>query len=484
MNNSSLKHKAIKGVLWSAVDKLMIRGAGFIISIIIARILSPSDYGLIGMIAIFMALSNLLIEGGFSQALVQKRDRTQTDFSTAFFFNVIVGIVCYCVIYLIAPLIGSFYSAPDIVDILRVLGLSVILNSLSTVQRANLLVKIDFKTTAKINAISTVISGTSGVFMAYNSFGVWALVYQTLIQQSSTVLFLWVLGNWRPTMEFSKVSFNQLFGFGSKLLLAGGVATVMNEIYSVTIGRFYHASELGFYTRSVQTTDLISGTVNEVINSVTFPILSSVQDERVRMVSAYSKMLAMTAFVIFPVMILLAVVASPFVQVLLTDKWLPAVPLIQWLCLARMFTPISSLNMSILNAIGRSDLFMKLDLLKMPLTILTMVITLPIGLEAVVIGNFISTLICYFMNAYLPGKLFGFGVKAQFKIFKKSIVATILMTMLTMMIISFIDNPLVKLCVGCFSGFLIYLFVAKLLKMKELSEIELLVVNFVKGRLC
>lgn len=482
MSSQSLKNKAIKGVLWSAVDKLAVRAISFAVSIIIARILSPDDYGIIGMIAIFMALSSMLVDSGFSQALVQKHDRSQTDFSTAFFFNIIVGIGCYIIIFAIAPLVGEFYNSPTLIPILRVLGLTIIINSLCTVQRANLLIKIDFKTTAKINVLSLILSGTVGIWLAYAGFGVWALVFQSITQQTATTIFLWLFGRWRPTAEFSTQALKRLFGFGSKLLVAGSVATVMREVYSVVIGKFYLAAQLGFYTRAVQTTDLVSGTVNEVINSVTFPLLSSMQQERERMIKAYSKMLSMTALIIFPIMTLLAVVASPLVEVLLTEKWMPAVPLLQWLCFARMFTPISSLNMNILNAIGRSDLFMKLDLSKMPLTIVMMIITLPISVEAVVIGNFIATFICYFINAYLPGKLFGFGVTAQFKIFWKIIIATAVMAILTIGVMYYIDNSLIKLIVGCCSGVVFYYLCGKAIRISELKEVEKIIINILKKR--
>lgn len=458
--------------MWSTVDKIFVRASAFIINIIIANILDPSDYGVVAMIMIFMALSSLLIDSGMSQALVQKKDRNQTDFSTAFFLNIFIALACYGILFVIAPFIAAFYHTPLLTPILRVYSIGLIFNSLCTVQRAQLLIKIDFKTLAKVNIISVLLSGGLGVWMASSGWGVWTLVYQPLIQQFLTSVFLWILGNWRPTMEFSIASFKRLFGFGSKLLIAGSIATVIREIYSVVIGKYYAKEQLGFYSQAVKITDVVSGTVNEMINSVTFPILSSIQDERERMVSAYSRMLSMTAFFIFPIMTLIAILCPALIRILLPERWLPVIPLIQWLCFARMFTPISSLNMNILNAVGRSDLFLKLDISKIPIVVATMLITLPISVKAVVIGSFISAFICYFVNAYLPGKYFNFGAKAQFKIFYKIAIATIIMAATTILFIHFVNSDWIKLFGGSIIAVFSYYISSRILKIPDTEEIR------------
>ena len=478
--NGSLKQKALRGVMWSAIDKVGARMARFLVSIIVARILMPSDYGIIGMLLIFMALSNLLLDSGIGQALVQKKDRTQTDFSTAFYFNIFIGFVCYIILFFAAPLVARFYNVPVLVPVLRVFSIGLVLNSLCIVQRARLMINIDFKTMTIINFSGVLISGAVGIWTAYKGLGVWALVYQQLAYQTVSVLLLWFLGKWIPAVEFSKESFKHLYRFGVNLLVAGGVATIMREIYSIVIGKVYHATELGYYSKSVGLTDTVSGTVNEIINSVTFPILASIQHERERMVAAYSNMLSMTAFFIFPAMTLMALLAPFFVKVVLTEKWVVAIPLIQWLCFARMFTPISSLNMNILNAIGRSDLFLKLDLSKLPLSIITMVITLPIGVNAVVIGNFICTFICYFINAYLPGKYFGFGVTAQFRIFYKKIISTLIMAGCVIFIVYLINNDILKLIIGSIVALASYYAVSFLLKVPEVKEVNAVLLKIVK----
>lgn len=468
---SELKNKAISGVLWSAIDKIGVKTIAFVVSVVIARILSPSDYGTIGMILVFIAVANIFIDSGMSQALVQRKNRSVSDMSTAFYFNVAISICCYLILFFCAPLIANFYNVDELSLILRVLGLNIIISAFATVQRANLIASLDFRTIAYVNVSAVIVSGIAGIWMAYSDFGVWALVGQQMTSIGTATLVYWILGKWRPCASFSKESFISLWNFGSKLLATGVVATIMREIYSVAIGKIYRSSELGYYTRAVQTSELVAMTTNDVINAVTFPILSSLQDNREHMVAVYGKMLGMTAYFIFPIMTGLAVVASPFISVLLTDKWLPAVPLLQWLCFARMFSPISSLNMNILNAIGRSDLFMKLDFSKLPLTIITMIITIPLGVEAIVIGNFIWTFICYFMNAYLPGKLFNFGIIAQFKIFWKIIVATLLMSLVIYISMNLFSCAIIKLTIAIIIGVVSYIFISYFMNIKEMKEV-------------
>lgn len=479
---NDLKSKTLKGILWSAIDKAGVKAVSFIVSIVIARILSPADYGVIGMILVFIVIANIFIDSGMSQALVQRKHRSAEDMATAFYFNIAISVICYIVLFFSAPAIANFYSVPLLVTILRVLGLNIVIAAFATVQRANLLAKLDFKTIAVVNICSVTVSGVAGIWMAYAGYGVWALVGQQMSSIFTSSCVFWLFGKWHPTAPFSKESFKKLWNFGSKLLATGLVSTIIREINSVAIGRIYRSEELGYYTRAVQTSDMVAITTNEVINAVTFPVLSSLQDNREQMVSVYSRMLGMTAFFIFPIMTGLAVVARPFISVLLTDKWLPAVVLLQWLCFARMFTPISSLNMNILNAIGRSDLFMKLDFSKIPLTIATMAITIPIGVEAIVIGSFVNTFICYFINAYLPGKLFNFGVKAQFRIFWRIMLCTGLMALFTWLVTFKIDNELTQLIVGILAGILSYIVFSSIFRIKELVEIKQIVLSKINQR--
>lgn len=467
----ALRDKALIGFVWSFVEKASVRGVSFIIGLLLARLLSPSDYGLIGMLAILMSVSQIFIESGFSKALVQKQDRNEVDFSTVFYFNIGVAILFYFVLFCFAPIVADFYAEPSLCTILRVLAINVILGSFNIVQRARLLIKIDFKTLAQVNFISTLISGLIGVFLAYCNYGVWALVYQTLLCTCLISVLLSAFTRWCPQWVFSFRSLKSMFSFGVNLLFAGIYAVVLDNIYTIAIGKRFHASELGYYTRSTQITDVAVGTIGEILNAVTYPLFASIQSDRKRLATVYSKMLSMTAFIVFPVMTLLAVLAFPLVRLVLTDKWLSAVPLIQWLCFARILTPISVLNMNILNAIGRSDLYLKVDLMKLPVIVLTMIFTIPLGVKAVVVGNLVSTIICYFINTYYPGKLFGYGGFKQLKGYIKIILSTGCMVMVLIPVLNICTSCLEQLIVGVLLGPLIYIVVAYLGKVEDLSEI-------------
>lgn len=405
----SVRSQFLHGVVWNFVEKVLTRGAGFVISIILARLLSPSDFGLIGMLAVFVSISNVFIEGGLAKALIQRKECQDIDFSTAFVSNVSMSLVIYLVLFLSAPFIADFYNEPILTDITRILSLNFILGSFNIVQRAKLMANVDFKSLAQINVISIVISGSAGILMAYYGCGVWSLVGQTLC---STVVLLFLFpfySKWRPSIRFSRDSFRQLFGFGSKLMATGVYSVVLNNISTICIGRYYRSHQLGFYTRGSQFSEIISSTIFDVLGNVTFPILSHLQDEREKMVLVYRKSLFLTAVTAFPLMILCALLSRPMVIILLTEKWLPCVVLMQWLFLARMFSPLSAINMNVLNAVGRSDLFMKLDFSKAPLILAILAITIPISVEAIAIGSFCINFLCFFINAYLPGRMFGYG---------------------------------------------------------------------------
>ena len=308
--------------------------------------------------------------------------------------------------------------------------------------------KVDFKSLAKIRVASIIVGGGIGVAMAYTGFGVWALVGQTLSSTIVQIILFPIYSNWKISFSFSKESFKQLFGFGSKLMITGVYSVIVNNISTICIGRAYDSNKLGFYTRGSHFSQLIAFTINDVLGTVTFPVLSHLQDEKEHMVAVYRKALFFTAMVIFPIMILCALLARPIVLILLTDKWLPCVVLMQWLFLARMFTPLSSINMNILNAVGRSDLFMKVDFSKAPLLILMLVITIPISVEAICIGSFINSFICFFINAYLPGKLFGYGALQQLKDWRFIFLSILIMSGAVSLFCFFVSNLWLQVIIG------------------------------------
>ncbi|MBZ9786727.1 lipopolysaccharide biosynthesis protein [Psychroflexus sp. CAK57W] len=473
----TLKTKATSGFIWNAVERFSVTIGHFVIGIVLARLLMPEDFGLIGMLSIFIAFSQVFIESGMGSGLIQKQDRTDKDYSTVFIFNLAVSLICYGILYLTAPFISDFYEMPRLTLLTRVLGLNLIFISLVVVQRTKLEIEVNFKTLARVNIIGLILGGGLAIAAALYDFGVWALVIQTLSISLFTAVGLWSLGNWRLSFTFSKDSFKKLFGYGSKLLIAGIYSKSLQEIYNLVIGKVYSASDLGYFTQAKMMSTKPAGIISSILQKVSFPILSSLQNDKKKLVHVYSKMIRMAAFITFPSMVLLAILAKPLIIVVLTEKWLPVVPLLQWLCLARIVTPISIVNMNILNAIGRSDLFLKVDLFKFPLIVLALIITIPIGLEAIVIGQVITSLISFFINAYLPGKIFGYGPIKQIKDISNIILATLIMSVFVFFIIKFIDNDVLKICSGLLVGMCIYIFIAYLLKSDELREIWKIISN-------
>ena len=452
----SVRSKLLHGVAWNFTEKILVKAVSFVISIILARLLAPSDYGLTGMLAVFLSVSSVFIEGGLAKALIQRQDCQDIDYSTAFVTNVSMSLVIYVVLFFAAPLIADFYDEPLLVSLTRAMALTIVLGSFNIVQRAKLMANVDFKSLAQINVLSIIVTGAIGITMAYLGYGVWALVGQAI---GSTLFLIFIFpfySKWKPSLRFSKESFSRLFGFGSKLMITGVYSVIFNNIATICIGKAYKSQQLGYYTRATQFPDLISFTVNDVLGTVTFPVLSELQNDKDRLVAVYRKSLLATALVIFPVMVLCALLAYPLVLILLTEKWVPCVVLMQWLCLARIFTPLSALNMNILNAVGRSDLFMKLDFSKAPLTIIILAITIPISVDAIVIGSFVDSFLCFFINAYLPGRMFGYGAWQQLKDWKYIILSILLMSVAVYLFMLVVQNVWLQLFIGGTIGIVVY----------------------------
>ncbi len=471
MTVSSLKHKATNGFLWSFFEKFSVRGGQVAIGIVLARLLTPSDFGLIAMLAIFINISNSLVDSGLRKSLVQKQECKKVDFSTVFVFNLLTGMVLYGILFIVAPLIAHFYDKPELINLLRVLGITLVFEGLNIVQSAKLIIALDFKTIARINVISVFVGGGAGICAALYGLGVWSLVIQTSVRVLSSVTLFWMLGNWKLSFRFSLVSFKELFRFGSNILLAGIYSEFMNNLNSVFIGKYFSASSLGFYSRARNFTHLASDTVSQAMVQVTFPVLSSLKQEKERMLSVFRKALKMSAFCVFPILTLLSILAEPIVRILLTDEWLPVVPLLQWMAFSRLMYPMSALNVNLLNAIGRSDLFLKVDLFKFPIYILVLLITLPIGVKAMVIGLVIYFFIEFFFNAYFIGKFYSYGGIKQVKDILPTIMITFVMAACTLYSISFVDLPSLKLFVGVSVAFVSYISIARLLHINELMEL-------------
>ena len=403
----------MRALFWSFFERIGQQGIQFIISIILARLLLPEQFGLIAMLAIFMAIAQSFITSGFGQALIQKQDATHIDECSIFYFNILVGLLAAGLLCLAAPWIAGFYNQPLLVPLTYAMSLNLIINAFGLVQTTLLTKHIDFKTQLKVSVIATVISGTIGVTMAFNGFGVWSLVAQSLSSNLFRTALLWLFNTWRPSLVFNFASLRGMFVFGSRLLASGLLETVFQNIYLVVIGKLFSPADLGFYSRAKGLQQLPVSNISTIISRVTFPVFSSVQDDKPRLKRGVRKALTMLVMINFPMMIGLAIVAKPLVLVLLTEKWAPCIPYLQLLCVVGMLYPLQVINLNVLTAQGRSDLFFRLEILKKILMVIAIAVTYRWGIIAMIYGQIATSCFAYLLNSYYTGKMLDYPITEQ-----------------------------------------------------------------------
>lgn len=410
---SSLKQKTVSGLSWSFVDAIGNYGVSFVVGIVLARLLSPREFGLIGMITVFIAISESFINSGFSNALIRKQNCTDADYSTVFYFNLVVGVLFFGILYSSAPAIAGFFKEPELVQVVRVMALVLIVDSLSIIQRTILTKRIDFKTQTKVSLVASIGSGVIAIVMAFQGYGVWSLVVQRLSRQALNSLFLWIWNSWLPKLIFSLASFKELFGFGSKLLLSGLIDTIYRNIYYLIIGKFFSAQALGYYTKASDFKNVPSQGLNTVISRVSYPVLSSIQDDKPRLKQNYQRLIRSTMFITLILMLGLAAVAEPMIIVLIGEKWRPSIIYLQLLCFSGMMYPLQALNLNMLQVSGRSDLFLRLEIIKKILAIPVILIGIYFGITAMILGIIVNSQIAYFLNSYWSGKFVNYPTKEQ-----------------------------------------------------------------------
>ncbi|MBP5455840.1 MAG: lipopolysaccharide biosynthesis protein [Paludibacteraceae bacterium] len=432
---SSVKEDTLKGVKWTAIERFGAQGIHFLLGLIMARLLTPEDYGTVGLLAIFIAISQTFIDSGFSNALIRKPEHTEEDFCTALYFNIVVSILCYVVLFFMAPYVGDFFHMPILCSILRVQSITLVINSLMSVQVSKLTIALDFRGLAKRTLYTSVFAGLIGIYLAYIGWGVWSLVAQTVIASLSNLLFIWIYCRWIPRKGFSFQSFHYLFSYGSKLLASGLLHTVYTQLTPLIIGRYYTSKELGEYSRGSQLASYPADITTGILGKVTFPILAKLQNDAERLISVYRKYICITSMVIFFGCMLLCAVAKPLVNILLTEKWANCVIFLQLFCFGAMFDHISKLNLNLLQVIGRSDLFFRLEVIKKTISIAILLISVPYGVLAICISKIIYVQIAIFINTYYTGKLFNLGYLQQVRDFSgfliKSIIACVPAFLLT-----------------------------------------------------
>lgn len=416
---NSIKDKTIKGLFWSAIDKVSFEVIQFAIGIVMARLLLPSDYGIIGIMMVFITFSTIFIEGGLTTALIQKNDRSDADYNTAFIYNIVIASFIYIILFLASPFIADFYDQPLITSLLRVLSLNLLISCFSSIQNTRLVTSVDFKSISKASVSSSLISGAIGITCAYNGLGVWSLVIQQISSNVIRCLILTYCTKWFPGFLFSWASFRYLFSFGSKLVLTNILARIYTSLSPLIIGKLYTAETLGFYTRGHQFSHLLASIMKDLFARVSFPILSSIKNEDERLKKAYRIYIEMSSFVIFPLFFILIVAAYPLILFMLTEKWIQCVPFLQITSLGLMFAHISSINLNLLFVKGRSDLALKLEVLKKTIAISMLIISSMFGVWGICIGLAIYELIATFLNSIYTRKLIGLSYRIQLSDFGK-----------------------------------------------------------------
>lgn len=468
----SIASKSVKGVIWSAVEKFSLQGVQFLIGVVLARLLAPSDFGMIGMLSIFMSVSQTFIDCGFSNALIRQKDTTEKDYGTAFLLNFLISLVAFGVLFAGAPFVADFYQMPDLKAVMRAVSLTLVINALFTVHKVRLTRAVDFKTQSKVTLSSAIVSGMLGIYLAYNGFGVWSLVYQVICNSVLNLILMTVMLKWFPKPGFHKKSFDELFGFGSKILVASLISSVYSNLYNIVIGKRYSASDLGYFTRADQLGKFPSQNIAGILSRVTLPILSQLQDEPERLKVLYEKYLKVACFVVFPLMMGLSALAEPVVVLLLGEKWLPSVVLLQILCFGFMLDPICNINLNLLYVKGRSDLVLRLEIIKKAIAISILIASSFGGVKWMCIGSACYGFIATILNTRYTGQFIGFNTIKQLKQIAPYYILSLVMAASIYGVINFIsENYWIQLIAGGVIGFVLYMGAAFAFRLDALKEL-------------
>ncbi|MDF4204132.1 lipopolysaccharide biosynthesis protein [Maribacter sp. SA7] len=464
----SIGNKMFKGAIWSTVERLSVQLVSFALTIVLARLLTPKEYGTVGLLIVFISFSQVFIDSGFSKALIQKQNRTNEDISTVFYFNLIVALICYLALWICAPFISDFYSIPKLDNLLKILSISLFFNALFAIPNTLLSIEMNFKSITKVNFISTVISGLAAIYLAYENFGEWALVYQTLIKSVLMALLFWFSTKWKPLFIFSKDSFKNLFGFGSKLLVNSIMNNLVNNFASLFIAKIISAQQLGYYTRGTQNADTAFSTINSIIDNVLLPGLAPLQNQLELLIEGTKKIIKTAALLVVPLFFGLTIISKPLIILLLTDKWALAIPIMQLICLSRLITIISGININLLYVLGRSDLALKQQYFKIAIRIILLIFALRYGIVMIAIAELVSTVIHFFINTYYPGKMMTYGAKDQIRDIFPILISGLVMSIPGLWIVYFTSfSEIVKIILTISTCFITYYLMLRVLKIEE-----------------
>lgn len=480
MVEDSLKNKTIKGVGWSAADAFLGQGVTFIVGLVLARLLSPDEYGLIGICLIFTTVLNGIVDSGFSNALIRKKDVTDKDYNTMFLTNMVISIVLYVLLFISAPLVSDFFHREELVALVRATGLVLFFNALSITQVTILTKRIDFKTKTKASLVSAVISGVIGIAMAFMDYGVWSLVAQQLSKQLLYTLCLWILNKWWPKFTFYKECFKYMWGFGWKLLASGILNNVWNQLYQVVIGRCYTSSTLGHYTRANEYANVFSSNLTAIVQRVSYPVLAEIQDDKERMVQGYRKIIKVTMFVTAVCMISLGAVSEPLIYTLIGTKWHEAATYLPLICISMSLYPLHAINLNILQVLGRSDIFLYLEIIKKVVGLIPIVIGIFYGIYYMLLTSIFTGIIGLYLNTWYTGKALKYTFWKQIKDITPSYMTAFTIA-LSVYFLKYIPLPfyivlVIQIIVGVITG----LIASELLKLEEYIELKSIIIRIIK----
>lgn len=471
----SLRQKTISGIIWTFTQQFGTQIVGFSVSLVLARLLLPSDFGTIAVFSVVMGIGSVFIDSGLTNSLIRTQGIDDIDLSTVFHFNLIISIIVYLAIAVTAPWVSIFFEIPELTKIIRVYAVILPISAFSTIQQTLLTKKMDFRTQLKVQMPSLLLSGVSGILLALNGFGVWSLVYMAIIQSLLSSVQFWWYSKWRPKRVFDQKKFKFHFNFGYKLALSSLLAIIFQNIYTVVIGKIFNPTQLGYYNRANSMQQLPVTSITHPLNKVTYPLFAEIQDDNTRLKSVYSRLMRTVIFITAPLLTLMGVLAEPMFRFLFTDKWLPAVPYFQILCIAGILLPIHSYNLNILKVKGRSDLFLKLEIIKKTMTIIMIVITFRFGIIAMLWGRVILSVLFLIINSHFSGKYLNYNVLHQLS----DIFPSILLSVIVGSFVFIVDHnffafshDLVRLTIGVTLALTSYTILAHLFKFKEVRYVK------------
>ena len=466
---NDIKNKSIKGVAWTFVESASNKIIQFVLGVIMARLLTPEDYGIMAIIFVFITISQIFIDGGFATALIQDKDKTERDYSTIYTFNIILSVICYLVLYISAPYISDFYSN-DITLYLRVQSLSLIIYAFSAIHKVKLTVEVNFKNIAVVTVFSSLVSGLIGIYMAYAGFGVWSLIGQYVSASVITSILYVFLLRWKPVCFFDTKSFKRLFPFGAKLLTANLIDRVYMNLYPIFVGKFYTPTQLGYYSRAEQFSTLPAGTCADIFSRVTFPVMCSIRDDH-ELLRVYRKFIALSSYLIFPIMFAVLVLAKPIVLILLTDKWENIIILLQILCCGFLLDHISTINRNLLYVKGRADLALKLEIVKKTIATTILLVSIPFGLIGLCLGKALYGLLAMLLNSVYTKRLINVSIIDQVHDFAPGLLLSLVSVIAASFPVYLLDNLWFQLIIGGLTFVAIYLTLSAIFRVSAFNQL-------------